>query len=708
MPSEQELAYERRLREEQHMSPSPAPQQGGFNPLDYEPMTMTRDILAGFGTDMLRGGVQFAGNVATMAGTRVGETVAAIAGGSMTGAIDPELSGLDENLDRFNQAFNEMVPSYTPRTEGGKLILNAVYGGIAELTTWIYGTEDPAGKAREIASRYTDDPYLQRSAMVIPAVLETVATMGAGVGLSAAKTAAMSAGRRGAGRMKDAYSKVTGKEPIPEVPVTDAEAGRIMREGSPDEIAKAMEIDIEIVDEMGETGVNPTEMPWSSYANNEYMQRIMSAVERYGPESDAQRRNQLIDQNLRQQGDKIIDAYNTAPEPYLLGERWELATTKYASNLAQSASEKYETVKQSVRPGDRVEAPAVVEFTNNLLDKYGKLKFLPKEYKPMVTRLQEAIKGSKELDDLYEIFGENPTNPQGKAEIAAAKKSARGLTIDILMDMRDEVKLAERKRKGPYQDLTDNRLEELRGIVDSDIQLYLDEKSALLDEGLNLAQMNQAADVQWAQKKKIEEIYTEKMGGKYTNGLINIVTSSITDLAKSGNPKPYKLLMSQIREPDIEHALPIDKKPEFDSVVKLDRLQKETALSGFAGAVEQMGMYELMRELNKKPAASRPVFEDLPPKLVSTMNTIEMLGTKIEKRSLGKGPGLPSLNKGQVKERMQYPEMVFDRVASGLARLYYYPAMVVGRGALIIRNFRAEPVELAAKMMDDPKLHENS
>jgi len=637
-----------------------------------ESLGFPTDAAIGLGTDMARGLAQMAGNAATYVGTGIGEGVAAL----QQGEFDPALSGLNENLDRFNTAFEETVPRYESRTETGGMIREGVSEGLHSLRQGAYegmGAVDEGQSPEEAiaakVSQGTDNPYAIQGAKALPIAAEMIAMGGVG---------------RAAGSGVARRASAPGRNKPTTGPVTDIEAADILKSGDMNAIIEAADIDLSMVRDAKNAGMSVSEIPISSLMRNEAMSRMAKGMEQYGPESSLKKTNQLVDDKLVAKVDDLLDDYNTFGEAGVLDDAWRAEALGAYDKLRQSGIDKRKLVKESVGKKERIETPAMDELGNRFKDVDYEGSTVPPLLKPLVRK-------STEMESLKRVFGDTP-NAQGQALIAEAAEKA-AISAPDLFDL--QTKLRKTMQSKQTGNVPIDKVYDALEAVEADMEAFLGGRAT--PDGTNLLELHNQSKIDFTKSYQLEENMVTMLANGITKSLVEGVKSNISSAAK-GNVGPLRLALSRLKNPDLKHDLKPTQTQKYEASTDLKATTEKVLNKAFQDYIQQEGLGGYT-QLKRTPIAANMALKEINPQLRSVLNSLELMGKKIVARS--KKGGRP-LSSSEFTHAMGLPMTQMETLINGLATTYIGSFRVMGaaRGARWVKNIQDSHVQRTIKLIE--------
>ncbi len=655
---------------------------------------------------MLRGAVQGVGSVATYAGALREDLL-----------DDGELGSVDVRgrMDRFREGFEELVPP-VPMTEGAKGLAGAageaiggVYGTAAEMAgadpdvVEAARSESPAAAAELLASKYTDDPYLQIAAGAGPAAIETV--LGAGVGAAVPMVAR---GLGATGRMAGKAGTRTPATPPGTAPAAAAMAargGKRLQLGGPrKDVVEGMEVDPLLKGGLDELGIPVEDIPPSVAATNPRMQEILATGENVNPSTIAGIKATAFGEQLLVRGQELIDKYLYTPEKTLLGDKWINDTLVMEKELNTSAKKGYAEIDRNIRQSDQIETGSSNEFFDQLITDLGGVKNLPTKVKDVYDTFTRKVPATAEKIQLQKLAAEHGADSKiTKAYQNEVNATLGGdnPTVGALELKRRGLRRAMDLDKGPYKDWDYDTQKKLYRAIGNDIQTHLDDFASLDPKSRTLADTYRESNKLYSKYKQVQESRLEIITGDFNRELIDAISGGIRETAR-GAPKKLTQLLDLVEKPDLPSKVAPGDVMDFEPYAPLTNLRRDVVKGALAEVMSKDGPLQTLQALKKYPAARKVIFRELDSATVSRMEAYERIGT-IAQRS-----GNQKLTQTEYRQHLDEGGRIIDKVSNIAPGIGYtlagYSGAVVGRGVQAAAHVNTS-TKAVNRLLDNKKFH---
>ena len=658
------------------------------------PFTMAREV------------VRASGSAATYAGSLAADLM----DDAQTGSVD-----VRGNIDRFNKAFEEVIPS-VPMTEGAQGLAGAAgeaiggaYGAAAEMAgadpdvVAAAQSQSPQAAAELLASKYTDDPYLQIAAGAGPAAIETV--LGAGVG-GVAPLAARGMGS--AGRMAAKLGTRTPTPPPTTAPAAaelTARGGKRLQIGGPRKAAvEGMEVDPGLRGDLGELGIPTADVPPSVAATNPRMQEILATGENINPSTIAGIKATAFGEQLLVRGQELIDKYLYTPEKTLLGDKWINDTLVMEKELYKTSKAGYAQIDKQIRQSDRIETTGTNEFFDQLIIDMGGVKNLPSSVDKVYKTFSRKVPLSSDQKSLQKVIDEYGADSQvAKAYQNDLKVTLGGdnPTVGALELKRRQLRRAMDKGEGPYNDWDYNVQKKLYRAIGNDIQANMDNIANLDAKSKTLADTYRESNKLYSKYKQVQESRQEIISNKFHKELVDIISGGIGETAK-GAPKKLIQLLDLVEKPDLPSKVAPGDVMDFEPYAQLTNLRRGVVKAALSEVMVKDGPLTTLQALKKYPEARKVIFRELDAATVKRMEAYERVGT-IAQRS-----GNQKLTQTEYRQHLGEGDRYIDKVSNIAPGAGYtlggYAGAVVGRGIQAAAHV-ATSSKAVNRLLDNKKFH---
>lgn len=655
---------------------------------------------------ILRGAAQGAGNVTTYA-RALGQDL----------LDDGELGSVDVRgrMEKFNKRFEEVVPP-VPMTEGAQRLaatageaIGGVYGSAAEMAgadpdvVEAAQSESPAAAAELLASKYTDDPYLQIAAGAAPAAIETV--LGAGVG-AVAPLAARGVGA--AGRMAAKVGTRTPATPPTTVPgaaeMVASGGKRFQMGGSRQDVVEGMEVNPNLKGDIEEMGIPVEDIPPSVAATNPRMKEILATGENINPATVAGMKATAFGEHLLVRGQELIDQYLYTPEKSLLGDKWINDTLVMEKELYDTSKSGYAKIDRQIRQSDQIETEGSNVFFDKMITDLGGVKNLPPKVKSVYdtfSRKKPATAEQKQLASMVEQYGvDNKVTKAYQNEINASL-GGDNPTIGALELKRRQLRKAMDRDEGPYKDWDYDTQKKLYRAIGNDIQTHLDSIATLDTKSQTLADTYRESNRLYSKYKQVQEGRLEIITGDFNRELIDAISGGIGEAAR-GAPKKLIQLLDLVEKPDLPSKIAPGEVMDYKPYAPLTNLRRDVVKGALAEIMSKDGPLQTLQALKRYPAARNVVFRELDAATVKRMEAYERVGT-IAQRS-----GNQKLTQTEYRQHLGEGNGIIDKVGNIAPGIGYtlagYPGAVAGRGIQAAAHVNSAS-KAVNRLLDHKKFH---